>query len=325
MRFILFNKIFENIIIKLSTINSIILIIADISAEIRRIKKNKNEVKTEDKNNLKNKILKQKIVIIFLWLAISVITIIYFFIKNFGLRITVGIFEIITIITAIFFSIKNIIKNNNRFTLENNIVYTTASLSYIAISSSMTYSYIKIFQNIKHIYKELLLIFYLNLRVVLFTLFFIINLIIILKNIVIVLNKYNILEKLKKIIKFDTYTIYFYNYLLTNDRSKIVIADSIIAFLIAPFGLILSLLVIIPKYLLNKTIILLHNLIKNFGKVKKTFFNIIKASVIISLILTYIIITFNNFFISEKLKDVYNLIATVILIPIVFDSLNSHK
>ena len=51
----------------------------------------------------------------------------------------------------------------------------------------------------------------------------------------------------------------------------------------------------------------------------------IKMSTIISLIIIYIIITYNNNIFSTNTKDILTLLSTVILIPLIYDSIKSNK
>ena len=65
--------------------------------------------------------------------------------------------------------------------------------------------------------------------------------------------------------------------------------------------------------------------INYFNNSSKVIRKTIKISTIISLIIVYIIITYNNNIFSTNTKDIFTLLSTVILIPLIYDSIKSNK
>lgn len=315
MNFILYTKSFEYILYFLIIINAPILIALD----------NKQE---KEKNSLKNnsnldQIFKYKINIILIYTVIIIaLTYIKYKSQLFSFLI------IATTIIAFIISVLKILKDQNPYSLENNITFVTSTLFYlIFFSNNATKIYIDNLININHFSKELLLYIYINIRLFLFAFYFFINLYILFKNVINIIKKNIFYTKIKNKIDFSFYKINlydFYFYKLFQNKITLII-DFVISLLFDGIFLIISLILILIKIIIKKIINILENsneILDSWSDKSKKY---IKVSLIISLVTTYIIITFNSFFTSSNLKDIYNLISTVIVIPIIFESINSHK
>lgn len=81
--------------------------------------------------------------------------------------------------------------------------------------------------------------------------------------------------------------------------------------------------ILISRYI-KKNIIRLYNLIKYIILNRNKYIKLtITISIIVALIFTYIEIILNKEFFGESIKDIYELISTVILIPLLFDFVSS--
>lgn len=317
MHFILFNKIFEYTLDILIVVNSIIFMKLDKKREFSKYKTLNKKVKNKD-----YQIILYKIYIIFFYLVV------FFFILSKYISTIISLIIIFFSFICFIFSLKIIIKNENIFTLDNSMLFIMSTLLYLVFASSTaTQIYIDSFSELNHFAKEFLLIIYINIRIFFFAYLFLTNLCTSLKYLIIFIKIKKISNYIKKNINFNFYKIYMYNFNLyrkfENKLARII--DFIISAIIDLPLLILSLIFILIKLILKKFIIIMNNsstIIKNLSTKSITY---IKIALIFSLIITYIIISFNNFFISENLKDIYNLIATVILIPIFVDNIKSHK
>ena len=88
---------------------------------------------------------------------------------------------------------------------------------------------------------------------------------------------------------------------------------------------IFALVILSIKFLIRKILALYTKAINYFNNSSKVIRKTIKISTIISLIIIYIIITYNNNIFSTNTKDIFTLLSTVILIPLIYDSIKSNK
>lgn len=319
MNFIISNKIFEYILCILLTINGLILMILDNERERKNKKRNNNINK---KKTIDNRIFAYKISIIILYFLIF-----FFSIAN-NLKTIVPWIIILTSFICFFLSLYKIIKNDNIFSLDNSFLFAMSTILYLIFASSMsTQIYIDTLAQLSHFMKELLLIIYINIRIFFFAYLFLTNLCVLIKYTIILIKRTKLIHLIKKIFNFNFYKIFVYDFnIYRKFQNKLSLTiDFIISFLFDFVLLLISLVFIAIKWGIKKFTKIINNSSKILKSLSRKSISYIKISLIISLIITYFIITFNNFFISEKLKDVYNLITTVILIPIIFDSINSHK
>ena len=129
--------------------------------------------------------------------------------------------------------------------------------------------------------------------------------------------------------KYFELKLYDFYFSKTKNNKMFFLIDIIIYILSCPFILIsyffFALIVLSSKFLIRKTLNLYERTIDYFNNSSKIIRKTIKISTIISLIIIYIIITYNNNIFSNNTKDIFNLLSTVILIPLIYDSIKSNK
>ena len=274
-----------------------------------------------------DKIHQYKVIILFLILILTTICIVFNF-KNIILTILIFILPLITLIK----SISNIYSNKNKFTLDSKYINITSTTIFIIFFSGyVTPVYLDTFANITHIYKEILLILYLIFKIILFAFLTSTNFFVLISNVNTILSK-------KKSKSISDYFIYkeksfafinydFYLYRKYNNRLTKII-DIIIFSLLSIPTIILNLVIIIyfnaVKIVKNK----LFNLFKQLENKDKWNLIIKKStniSIIIAFIIVYIIMTLfkENFF--PQIIDIFTFLSTVILLPLIYDSIKSNK
>ena len=101
--------------------------------------------------------------------------------------------------------------------------------------------------------------------------------------------------------------------------------DIIIYVILCPitiiFNLIVPALIIISKIIFKKILILGNKLTHYLDNSSKIIIKALKISIIFSLIVVYGIIIYNPDIIASETKDIYSLLITVILIPLIYDSI----
>ncbi len=317
LSFFLYNHIFELIIGIFSIINFL-------SIEYLDNLQTKTEIHAKENSD---KIHQYKVIILFLILILTTICIVFNF-KNIILTILIFILPLITLIK----SISNIYSNKNEFTLESKYINITSTTIFIIFFSGyVTPVYLDTFANITHIYKEILLILYLIFKIILFAFLTSTNIFVLISNVNTILSK-------KKSKSISDYFIYkdksfafinydFYLYRKYNNRLTKII-DIIIFSLLS-----------IPTIILNLVIIIYFNAVKI---VKNRLFNLFKQlenkdkwnliikkstniSIIIAFIIVYIIMTLFKENFSPQIIDIFTFLSTVILLPLIYDSIKSSK
>lgn len=317
LNFFLYNHIFELIIGIFSIINFL-------SIEYLDNLQTKTEIHAKENSD---KIHQYKVIILFLILILTTICIVFNF-KNIILTILIFILPLITLIK----SISNIYSNKNKFTLDSKYINITSTTIFIIFFSGyVTPVYLDTFANITHIYKEILLILYLIFKIILFAFLTSTNFFVLISNVNTILSK-------KKSKSISDYFIYkeksfafinydFYLYRKYNNRLTKII-DIIIFSLLSIPTIILNLVIIIyfnaVKIVKNK----LFNLFKQLENKDKWNLIIKKStniSIIIAFIIVYIIMTLfkENFF--PQIIDIFTFLSTVILLPLIYDSIKSNK
>lgn len=313
LNFILNNAIFDYIIIILLFINFVLTIIIDLK-----------EPKKEFKNIfLLDKINKIKICVMIITIIIVVIKL-YIKFKNF---INIGIYLIIPAI----FLIKNIFdiyKKEQPLSTDNKF-YKLLSMNIFVIffSSAAVPVYYNFLTSLNHNLKEILLIIYLIMRIILFVFFSLNNITILLSNISI-LKPFKIKDNRMddKFYKLKDYNFHFYK----KYNSKLTLCiDTILYFLLSIPTIIYNLICIIGlklyKFLLlfkNYLINTICNINNNSNKIIRKITNI---SIIIAFSIVHIIIIINSALFSDKITQIYNFLSTVILIPFIYDSIKSKS
>ena len=317
LNFFLYNHIFE-LIVGIPSIANFLFI------EYLDNLQTKTEIHSKEKFD---KIHQYKVTILFVVLILATIYIVFNF-KNIILTILIFILPLITLIK----SISNIYSNKNKFTLDSKYINITSTTIFIIFFSGyVTHVYLDTFANITHIYKEILLILYLIFKIILFAFLTSTNIFVLISNVNTILSK-------KKSKSISDYFIYkdksfafinydFYLYRKYNNR------------LTKTIDIIIFSLLSIPTIILNLVIIIYFNAVKI---VKNRLFNLFKQlenkdkwnliikkstniSIIIAFIIVYIIMTLfkENFF--PQIIDIFTFLSTVILLPLIYDSIKSNK
>lgn len=322
MHFILNSNIFDMLILIFLIINTITTIIVYFSEFKKDIKSTKND----------NKLTKLE------WFKL-IVAIIYIIIFAVIFIIVASKYKITSCITLLYYlsfvwiSLKLSKKNLIDLTTENKMSYIQTTILFIIFFSSKTTDiYINSFSPIPHTAKEYLLIFFLIFKLIFFIYCIIINFSIFISNLSIIFRKQ--LKSIKKIlikVENEYFELKLYNfYFSRNNNNKIFfIIDIIIYILSCPFIMILyfifALVILSINFLIRKILALYTKTINYFNNSSKVIRKTIKVSTIISLIIIYLIITYNNNIFSANTKDIFTLLSTVILIPLIYDSIKSNK
>ena len=321
MNFILYNNIFDfliGIFRILSIISSFIISTKELKNDLKNIKRN---------NNNTSKKTYFKLTIITLYIIIFLITTIKLAKRyNFSSYISLTYY-----VSFIFAGLKLFKKNINDLTTDNKITYAMISTVFIVFFSNRASSiYVNAFSNIPHTAKEYMLIIFLSIKIIFFIFCLIIDLSILASNISIMTSKGSakFRKKLNKCLD-KSYNFKLYDFYLSKKYSnKFLILDMIIFVISCPFLLITYFTISIVSFLFKlyiKGILKYGKRIANyFDNSTKVISKTLKISIILSLLSVYIIATYNPEIILENTKDIYGLIITVILIPIIYDSIKSR-
>lgn len=317
MSFILHSSFFDIIISTLIFLNIIFTFILSIDD----LKKDLNENNKNDK--LTTIQLFKFIVVIIYVIVIAIITMKLAIKYNIGSYLTLIYYFSFVVATIRLFN-----KNIKDLTSENKMSYLmTTSLFLILFSSNASQIYLNTPLNIKHTAKEYLLLLFLSIKIIFFIFCIIINLSILVSNFTILFNKN--FKKIKELFnKFliKNFKLQLYNFYLSNKYSKnLFVFDIIIFILLCPFQMIsyfiFMSIVLFLKFLLKLLLNFSNILTSYFDNSHKIISKALKISIIFSLLIVYVIATYNPKIICNDTKDVYNLLATVILIPFIYDSI----
>ena len=322
MHFILNNNIFDTLI-------SIFLIINTITTIIVSFSEFKKDIKSTKNDNKLTKLECFKLIVTIIY--ITIFALIFIIVAN-RYKITSYI-TLLYYLSFIWISLKLAKKNLIDLTTENKMSYIQTTILFtIFFSNKATNIYINSFSMIPHTAKEYLLIFFLIFKLIFFIHCIIINFSIFISNLSIIFKKQ--LKSIKKILieienKYFELKLYNFYFSKNNNNKIFFIIDIIIYILSCPFIIILyfvlALVILSIKFLIRKILALYTKTINYFNNSSKVIKKTIKVSTIISLIIIYIIITYNNNIFSTNTKDIFTLLSTVILIPLIYDSIKSNK
>lgn len=274
-----------------------------------------------------DKIHQYKVTILFLASILATIYMVSNF-KNITLTILIFILPLFTLIK----SVLNIYSNKNDFTLDTKYINITPTIIFaIFFSGYVTPVYLDAFANIPHMYKEILLILYLIIKIILFVFLTSTNIFVLISNINTTLK-----QKISKsisdyfIYKENNFTFINYDFYLyrkyNNKLTKII--DIIIFSILSIPTIILNLIIIIClnaiKIIKNK----LFNLFKQLENKDKWNLIIKKStniSIIIAFIIVYIIMVLFKEQFFPQIIDIFTFLSTVILLPLIYDSIKSNK
>lgn len=274
-----------------------------------------------------DKIHQYKVTILFLASILATIYIVSNF-KNVTLTILIFILPLLTLIK----SVSNIYSNKNDFTLDTKYINVTSTIIFIIFFSGyVTPVYLDTFANIPHMYKEILLILYLIIKIILFAFLTSTNIFVLISNINTTLKQkisksisdyFIYKEKDFTFINYDFYLYRKYN----NKLTKII--DIIIFSILSIPTILLNLIIIIClnaiKIIKNK----LFNLFKQLENKDKWNLIIKKStniSIIIAFIIVYIIMVLFKEQFFPQIIDIFTFLSTVILLPLIYDSIKSNK
>lgn len=241
-----------------------------------------------------------------------------------------SIIIIIMIIILLYEFIKTIKLNFNKLTNNNKLLYILVGSIICSLTSKNAFLiYLRNFSNTSHNVKEILLIIFIIFKIVTFTFFTITFTTLLLLNITSVFKKQlkcldsKILKYIKKgfVTSIDRYKIV--------ENKKRFNTSKIIFIIICPLLLIIDILRLLIKYIIMN----IYKFSKKINKISKTYFSnskkiilkIAKISTILALIIVQILIIYNQNIFSEEIANIYNIISTVILIPLIYDSISNKK
>ena len=319
MYFILKNNIFDTIISIITIINIITTVIPFF------LKSNKTKKVKKQEKRSQIEIIKELIQIVWCLLFIISITILAY-----KLKLTSYI-TILYYISIIFGITKTYKKNLVDLTIENKLSYLqTLTIFLIFFSNQAADIYIKHFSIIPRILKEYLLIIFLAIKLIFFIYCIVVSFSILLSNLAIIFKKQK--KKVKQLLTNflnKYYELNFYDFYFSKKYTNkfFIIIDTIIYIVTFPILIIVyipfALLITFIKYLIKKFFILYSITIKYFNNSSKIIIKTLKFSTLISLVIIYIIITYNSNVFSANTKDIFSLLTTVILIPLIYDSIKS--
>ena len=243
-----------------------------------------------------------------IWLIVISIIILIFFLN---------IFVICIYLIALFICMLKIVKNfNNSPTLSNNdnFLYLVASISYVAIFISTAFiNLLDLISKFTYTTQVILSIIYIIFRIVMCFNSLTLNLFLAIYN----FNESNknkwIPLKVNK--KANTYESKILKINITNILKKIWY------FLLLPLIFLYDIInyVIIEKKLINIKLKIKEILVKINENRNKHITILLLLFIIVSLIITYIIITIEDSLFNDKTKDIFGLITTVVAIPLMID------
>ena len=317
LEFILYSSIFEILLAIPFIINVLTISILECksSTEFNKTIKNDTDITT-----------KIKLTIQFLILAFTTILMVIFF-SQYILTFLLLFIMFISLIK----SIVNIYTNENTYTLDNKYYNVFATIIFIVFLAPRTIPlYTAAFQHTTIFTKNILLILFINIKLILFVFLLLINISVLISNITELLT-----DKQKKFLsKFlslncKSCNTIQYNFALYKKKTnkKYLIIDTIIYIFLTPLTLVLnSLLALslklffnfksIVKFIVTKAIEYTKN--KNLLTRRITY-----ISIIISLSISYIIIVTNDKLFIETTQKLFDYFSTVILIPLIYDSIKN--
>lgn len=316
--FILYNPIFEILL----SIPFIINILTISLLDYKQSTDNNKKIKSND-----DIIYKIKITILFIVLIVMSILIV----KSFS-QYLLTIMLLLTMVVSLIKSIITVYKNDNNFTLDNKYYNTFATIVFIMFFASPAVPiYMNTFQYEDHFIKELMLLLFINLKLILFVFLLLINISVFISNITELLTQKqkNFFKKFL-LAKSKTYKVVQYDFLLYKKKmcKRNLIIDSIIYAILAPITIILNALLVIFLKLILKFMNIIRYFINKFNEYKNKRNLVTKKityiSIIISLFLSYIIVITNSKLFMDTTKDLFTYVSTVILIPLIYDSIKNN-
>lgn len=303
------NPIFYNIILFLFFINFVLTIVLD-----------KKEQKQEKKKESLDTVIKIK--------TITMTLAILLFLVIISLKAKNYIVTLVFLFIPAFFLTKNlyaIYQNKQTLSIDDKFsILWSMYIFFVFFSTQATQLYNNLFTSLNHYVKETLLICYLLMKMALFIYFLLQNIAILISNITILFTPRQKINKLKNILdNFINYDFYLYKKFNSN---MAIIADTIIFFILSIPTIILYIFKnLLLKPLCDFTIEFVTKIMNTFiSRSNKIIRKTINISIIVIVSLVNIIIIINSSVFSDITKEVFNFVATVILIPFIYDSVKSN-
>lgn len=315
---ILYNNFFISMLSVLLYLNIILTNCTDKSdKEEKKIKTQKNEIE-----RFKNKTID-------LFLVILLIILVYI---SFKIKSIFAVFLSFTILLSFSRIFRNYTKESLDLDFQIKHNYIAGTTFFIMLFSDKSSDiYITSFSALPHTAKEILLLMYLVLKIIFIVFFILMNFSILISNIQIIFGKYlsKLFNKIKEVN--ITYSPKYYNFYLSSiwNKKAVIIIDKIIFFISCPifmiFNIFSKLLIIFIDIILN-SFAKIYKFLLNYNDNRNTIIKtIIKISLIVSLIIVYICTIYDKTIFSVQIKEIYNLIVTVLLIPIIYDSIKEKN
>lgn len=244
----------------------------------------------------------------------------------------ISVFSLLFYLSFLWGTIKNRNKNVKSLSYENKADYVNIILLYLLFfSCNATSVYINSFSTIPHIAKEYLLLIFLIIKLVFFAYCIIINISIFLSNIALIFNKKGkqIIETIrKKIYKPFGFKFYSFNLSINKKNTNYIVLDIPIFFITCPFfllyDLVMPLLLAFARWTFKKSSSLIKMIDSSLSNSSMVISKALKISSIISLVIVHWIMIYSSNIISSQTKDFFNLIITVILIPLIYDGIKQN-
>lgn len=302
-------QLFINIILTNST---------EITKKIKKIEKENNPSKEKFENKT-----------IDFFINIFCVIIMYFSCKIKSIFACLMILTIFLSFSGVF---KNYAKDAIKLNYDSKQHYNCATSFFVLLFSAQSCRiYISSFGLLPHVVKEILLLLYLIVKIILTIFFTLMNFSITISNLKILFGKRldRFICNLKKTVLIYNPKYYNYKFSSINNRNIVIIIDKIIFIITCPMFMIFNMILKLFKTLTNKIIngfIKIYYSLLNYDSNRNIIIKtILKISFIWSLIIVYICIVYESNIFSNQIKDIYNLIVTVLLIPIIYDNIKSQN
>lgn len=239
---------------------------------------------------------------------------------------------ILTIFVSFSGIFKNYAKDAIKLSYDSNQHYICASCFFVLLFSAQSCRiYISSFGLLPHVAKEILLLLYLIVKIILTIFFTLMNFSITISNLKMLFGKRldPFIYHLKKTILVYNPKYYNFKFSSINNRNIVIIIDKIIFIITCPifmvFNMILKLFKTLTSKIINGFIKIYYSLLNYDSNRNIIIKTILKISFIWSLIIVYICIIYEKNIFSNQIKEIYNLIVTVLLIPIIYDNIKSQN
>ena len=319
MNFILYNSIFEKIILCLIFLN---ILIKGVDLVWKFVKSKKNIIhylfiddEIETNYKFTDKFL--KFVIIYLIILFFALYIFFVVLLKTNEFINAA-FILIGIIASFVYTMIDIFKKN--VNVEKKILfYIFGSLLFFFFSSESMNVILK--YNYSKYLKELIILLAINFKIIFFIFIVLINF----NVLMFYINKFlQLFINVKKNSKQRKYFIIKRQFDLNKKFKGDFIISCMLFTILFPFFIIFTICKNICTKILKTVINLINKINLIYTNSSYILLKLIKISIILSLTISNIIVFYNNIF-SEKLSDTFTFVSTVILIPLIYDQIKKDS